>query len=209
MLKTCFGFIGKILSESQESVVSSVTRFTQTRTTSSKINAVLTTLMLNYNNLLIHHLLKAGSTILTDKGWQNINLVGFKVSDLMRSKFQCSESTFISLLKTMYLLDNSQLMSGKFKLVRIKNKLDDPANNIMINYLFMGKVQCELQLSIQEPKGKQKNYYTFSHFVYELIRGKFGPIADCSIMIAQLDPMITACKNTYYQQKDKTLTLAR
>ena len=30
----------------------------------------------------------------------------------------------------------------QFKLVRIKNKLDDPANNIMINYLFMGKVQC-------------------------------------------------------------------
>ena len=49
----------------------------------------------------------------------------------------------------MYLLDDSDLMKGKFKLVRIKNKLDDPANNIMINYLFMGKVQCELQLSIQ------------------------------------------------------------
>ena len=29
----------------------------------------------------------------------------------------------------------------------------------MINYLFMGKVQCELQLSIQESKGKEKNYY--------------------------------------------------
>lgn len=67
-------------------------------------------------------------------------------------------------------------MRNKFKLVRIKNKLDDPANNIMINYLFMGKVQCELQLSIQEPKGKEKCYYTFSHFVYELVRGKFGPI---------------------------------
>lgn len=66
----------------------------------------------------------------------------------------------------MYVLDSSEQMKGKFKLVRIKNKLDDPANNIIINYLFMGKVQCELQLSIQEPKGKQKNYYTFSHFVY-------------------------------------------
>ena len=42
----------------------------------------------------------------------------------------------------MYLLDNNEEMQGKFKLVRIKNKLDDPANNIMINYLFMGKVQC-------------------------------------------------------------------
>ncbi len=49
----------------------------------------------------------------------------------------------------MYLLDKHAEMKDKFKLVRIKSKLDDPANNIMINYLFMGKVQCELQLSIQ------------------------------------------------------------
>ena len=64
--------------------------------------------------------------------------------------------------------------------------------------MFMGRVQCELQLSIQEPKGKQKHYYAFSHFVYELTRGRFGPIAECAIMTSQLDPMIAACKNIYY-----------
>ena len=42
----------------------------------------------------------------------------------------------------MYMLDNSEEMRGQFKLVRIKNKLDASANNIMINYLFMGKVVC-------------------------------------------------------------------
>ena len=73
--------------------------------------------------------------------------------------------------------------------------MDDPANNIMINYLFMGKVQCELQLSIQEPKGKEKSYYIFSHFVYELVRGNFGPITELAIMLSQLDPMISTCKN--------------
>lgn len=45
-------------------------------------------------------------------------------------------------------------MQDIFKLVRIKNRLDGSANDILINYLFMGKVQCELQLSIQETKGK-------------------------------------------------------
>jgi len=60
----------------------------------------------------------------------------------MRAKLQCSESSFITLLKTLYLLDDSDKMKDKFKLVRIKNKLDDPANNIMINYLFKGKVLC-------------------------------------------------------------------
>ena len=149
--------------------MSSVTRFTETRQISSKINAVLASLILNYTNILIHHLVKAGTDIWTTSyGGSNrtIDLVSFKVSDIMRSKLQCSESGFINLLRTIYMLDNSHAMRDKFKLVRIKNKLDDPANNIMINYLFMGKVQCELQLSIQEPRGKEKNYYTFSHFVY-------------------------------------------
>ena len=98
--------------------------------------------MLNYINILIEHLLRAGQQIWTDKFSQNINLIGFRVSDIMRSKLECSESNCISLLKTMYLLDASDSMKGKFKLVRIKNKLDESTNNIMVNYLFMGKVQC-------------------------------------------------------------------
>jgi hypothetical protein len=175
---------------------------------SSKINAVLTSLMLQYTNALIHHLLRAGQEIRTDKyELHNINLVSFRVSDLLRSKLQCSESSFISLLNTMYHLDNSPQMRGLFKLVRIKNKLDDPANNIMVNYLFMGKIQCELQLSIQEAQGKEKHYYNMSHFVYELVRGKFGSIAECAIMLAQLDPMITACKHPYYREKMEPVDL--
>lgn len=157
--------------------------------------------MLKYLNLLIHHLLLAGKQIYTSSRWQDLNLVVFRVADLMRSKYQCSEAEFISLLKTMYILDENEEMKNKFRLVRIKNKLDDPANNIIINYLFMGKVQCELQLSIQEPKGKEKKYYAFSHFVYELIRGNFGAIAECAIMISQLDPMISASKGVYYSEK--------
>lgn len=94
-------------------------------------------------------------------------------------------------------------MKDKFKLVRIKSKLDDPANNIMINYLFMGKVQCQLQLSIQEPKGKEKSYYTFSHFVYEIVRGNFGNITELAIMISQLDPMMNANKSTEYKEWNK------
>ena len=121
-----------------------VRRYTETRTVASKINAILTSLMLNYVSILIHHLLRSATVVLEDerRTTANINLVVFKISDIIRSKLQCSESSFISLLKTMYLLDSSPEMKGKFKLVRIKNKLDDPASNIMINYLFMGKVQC-------------------------------------------------------------------
>lgn len=42
----------------------------------------------------------------------------------------------------MYMLDDNDSFKDKFKLTRIKNKLDDSANNIIVNYLFMGKVQC-------------------------------------------------------------------
>lgn len=75
--------------------------------------------------------------------------------------------------------------------------------------MFMGKVQCELQLSIQESKGKEKNYYTFSHFIYEITRGKFGIIAELAIMISQLDPMITASHGDYYTERRTTNIRAR
>lgn len=64
--------------------------------------------MLNYINILIDHLLKAGRYLETVKEEiVNINLVVFRVSDLMRAKLQCNETTFINILKTVYLLDNS------------------------------------------------------------------------------------------------------
>ena len=130
--------------------------------------------MLNYTNILIDSLLKVGNKINIygeEDGEfklevQNLSLIKFRVGDLLRSKVQSNENGFINILKTMYILDKNEKMHDKFKLVRIKNKLDQPANNIIINYLFMGKVQCELQLSIQNIKGKEKKYYSFSHFIY-------------------------------------------
>ena len=89
-MKDSYGFIGKLLSSPKQSIISSINRYTETRTISSKINAVLTSLMLNYTNLLIHHLLKAGQNILTEKGYKDINLLVFRVCDLMRSKLQCN-----------------------------------------------------------------------------------------------------------------------
>jgi hypothetical protein len=75
----------------------------------------------------------------------------------MRSKLHCSEASFIRLLKTLYILEETSGKDSKapfFELVRIKNKLDSRDNNILINYLFMGKVQCELQMSVQKMTDK-------------------------------------------------------
>ena len=129
-----------------ESFVSSINKFTQTTTLSSKISTVLTSMMLKYTSILIHHLLKAGRHIFVAKNsslvYENVNLITLNANDLMRSRYQCSEKSFITLLKTLYTLDNGEDMQSKFKIVRISNNLKTQANSIVVNYLFMGKVQC-------------------------------------------------------------------
>lgn len=148
-----------------------------------------------YLCLLIDHLIKAGQS-----NFNIVNLIVFRVGDLLRSKFQCSETTFINVLNTLYLLDKNRLMENRFKLVRIKNKLNQKDNNILINYLFLGKVQCELQLSIQDLDKKDKNYYAFCHFLYELTRGKFGVITECATIVSQHDPVVNG-SDSYYRPK--------
>jgi hypothetical protein len=79
----------------------------------------------------------------------------------------------------------------------VRNKLSSGDNNILINFLFAGKVWCELQLSTHDMKKKDKSYYTFCHFLYELERGKFGVITECATIIAQHDPITKSCEKTY------------
>ncbi len=131
----------------------------------------------------------------------NVNLLTFRVGDLLRSKLQCSEKSFINIMNTLNLLDNSKQMQGKFKLVRIKNKLNLRDNNVLINYMFMGKVQCQLQLSVQKMDDKDKHYYEFCHFLYQLTRGKFGVLTECATIICQHDPIINSSTDAYYRPK--------
>jgi hypothetical protein len=104
-----------------------------------------------------------------------INLVSLRIGDLMRARMHVNEASCIRVLHTLYLLDEAESKEAPFfKLVRVKNKLDKKDNNVLINFLFRGKLQCELQLSSQKVEGKEQKYYAFSHFLYELSRGSFG-----------------------------------
>jgi uncharacterized protein YjaZ len=103
-------------------------------------------------------------------------------------------------LKTLYLLDD-KLDELEFKIVRIKNKLDENDNNIIINFKFLGKIICELQLSAQQCSKKLKNNYVFSHYLYELTRGKFDVLSECAIIISQYDPILSACQEKYYSRR--------
>lgn len=53
------------------------------------------------------------------------------------------------------------------KIVKIKNRLDDNNNDILINFFFKNTILCELQLAIfKETNKKEKLYSQFSHFLY-------------------------------------------
>lgn len=55
--------------------------------------------------------------------------------------------------------------------MRIKNRLDNKDNDVLINVYFMDKIECEIQLSIKGLHNKaEKDYSNFNHFIYELIR---------------------------------------
>lgn len=53
--------MSEILSDTNQEGTSNVRRYSDTRTVASKINAILTFLELKYLNILIRHLIEAGS----------------------------------------------------------------------------------------------------------------------------------------------------
>ena len=118
-----------------------------------------------------------------------INLVNFNVGDLLRARYICLEHEFINVLAFLYKIEE---MNPLFlKIVKIKNRLDDNNNDILINFFFKNTITCELQLAIfKETNKKEKLYSQFNHFLYELKRSSFGVISALSNVIAQHDPIV-------------------
>jgi hypothetical protein len=79
---------------------------------------------------------------------KNINLVANRTGDLLRAKFFCSQEEFMKILMIMKELDKYCRMkkSNFFKIVKVNNKIKTDNNNVLINYMFYDKIQCELQL---------------------------------------------------------------
>jgi hypothetical protein len=73
----------------------------------SKMNALLIQFMKEYVSGLIKLLVDAGKVNIEHREQIHINLVVFKIGDLMRSKIHCSEASFIRLLKTLCVIDET------------------------------------------------------------------------------------------------------
>lgn len=98
-----------------------------------------------------------------------MNLVTFKVGDLLRARYSCEEHEFVAVLGLLYKME--ELNSGYLRIVKIKNRMFGKDNDILINFFFRSTIICELQLSIHKEENKKERLYSdFNHFIYELKR---------------------------------------
>lgn len=83
--------------------------------------------------------------------------------------------------------------STYLNLIRVKNRLDTPMNDILIN-CSINKKECpiisEIQLIITNENMTEKNIINdhFNHFLYELERSMFGPFSEACMIMAATDP---------------------
>jgi len=93
----------------------------------------------------------------------------------MRCKISSKEKEIYCLFK--YLLEVSEATPDNFKIVRIKNRLKEGTNDILLNIRFNKTHICEMQLAINSD---QSNFIKcsnkFNHYIYELKRSIFGPL---------------------------------
>jgi DNA polymerase elongation subunit (family B) len=84
-----------------------------------------------------------------------------------------------------------ELDSSYLRIVKIKNRMFQKDNDILINLFFRNRVICELQLSVHKEENKKERLYSdFNHFIYELKRSEFGIIAEFASIVAQHDPIV-------------------
>lgn len=136
----------------------------------------------HYLCILIHHLLQAGNHIETGLGKQHVNLVSFTPSKLLSSKIQCNETTFITILNTLTMLDQSAECLHKFKLLEVSN-FNGGLNSLNIKFLLGETVKCSLEISFFENGPKTTYYSYFSHFLRKTSLFMFGPLAYCAMLL--------------------------
>lgn len=150
--------------------------------------------LITYLNALIHGLLKASS-----ESGANVNLVSFNVGDLLRSRCSSKEVEVIALYQGV--LKANRCCPEVFKVVSVRNRLAYVTKDILINILYRNRLVIEMQLGIN---GDQSAFIESSnklnHFIYELQRGSFGPLAELGSMWMTVDP-----RAEYYQSKAEKL----
>lgn len=107
----------------------------------------LHTYIVLYLNRLIHGLLTVSKEFYekeVDKNWDDWqsppNLVTFKIGDLLRCKLASKEKE----IRKIYQAFTSMSINnpGKLKIVRIKNRLREGTNDILLNIRYKDRIIC-------------------------------------------------------------------
>lgn len=94
------------------------------------------------------------------------------------------------------------------KIIRIKNRLREGTNDILLNVRFNDKIICEIQLEVIN-KSKTKFIQcsnAFSHFIYELKRSIFGPISELCNIWNNFDVRSKTFNKLIAKEKEPNLT---
>ena len=118
---------------------------------------------------------------------ESLDLLTFSVFDLLRSKCSGTKNEIMEIYKR---LKDSKYMTQ----IRVKNRLDTPMNDILINCkINKSPIVCEVQLIITNEFLTEKSNINdhFNHFLYELERSRFGPFSETCLIISASDPRMS------------------
>jgi hypothetical protein len=120
------------------------------------------------------------------KDLDSVNLINFKIFDLLRCKCHSNESEIIYLLRRIN--DKSNDPNDPLKIVRIKDRLNSGTRDILINAQVGKGLVCEIQLGVTSTlEKKQELLDQYNHFLYELKRAKLGAITESASIWSALE----------------------
>lgn len=76
---------------------------------------------------------------------------------------------------------------GDIEIARIKNRLDTGNRDFLVNFKLRGcAVLCEVQIGLKAGKADNKAVLLdhYNHFIYELYRSRYGPLAESAIIVS-------------------------
>lgn len=115
----------------------------------------------------------------------DIDLITFKISDLIRCKFSSRENEVLKVYKELKRVSDQQNL---LKIVRIKDRLNLGTRDVLLNVIYDKVMLCEIQLGVaDEIDSKQQVYDSFNHFLYELKRSNLGVLMESACIWAHLD----------------------
>lgn len=79
---------------------------------------------------------------------KNVNLITFKIGDLMRCKCSSHEDEILRIFNLIKKISENEC--NLIKIVRIKDRLELGTRDILININFMNKILCEIQLAVTD-----------------------------------------------------------